>query len=99
MKVGDTRILKQVCKRRECEKCDAPATHKLSFLLPHARTNQASSAYGKDDCSWCSDEKMFVCDEHEKDRHHIAEELGMGWCSSFPYAKFEHMFLYWEVVK
>lgn len=94
MKEGDVRT--QVCVRRVCEECGELATHKLTFLLPHARTNQASSAYGKDDCSWCSDKAVFVCDECEKNRHSIAKELGMGWCAAFPYKRFEHMFLNWE---
>lgn len=93
------RTIKQVHKRRICEKCGELATHKLTFLLPNARANPASSAYGKDDCSWCSDEKVFVCDTHDKDCHLIAKELGMGWCASFPYERFKHMFEYWEDIE
>ena len=93
-----TRTIKQVLKRRLCEKCSEPATHKLTFLLPNARCNSASSAYGRDDCSWCSDKVAFVCDEHEKDRHEIAKELGMVWCAAFPYKRFNRMFVYWEEV-
>jgi len=99
MKEGRIRTIKEICKRRLCEKCGEPATHKLTFLLPNARANPASSAYRHDDCSWCSDKAMFVCDSHERERWTIAEELGMEWCAAFPFNKrHEHMFLYWEVI-
>ena len=97
--IEQTRTIKQVRKRRECQFCEEPATYKLTFLLPNARNNPASKAYGRDDCSWCSDEAVFVCDKHEKDRRKIASDLGMGWCSSFPYKNFKHMFEYWEEIK
>lgn len=99
MQVGQTRTIKQRYSRRRCKYCEELATHKLTFLLPNARNNPASSAYGKDDCSWCSDEAVFVCDEHEKDNRKIARELGMGWCASFDYERFKHMFEYWEDIK
>lgn len=99
MKEGDTRTLKQVCKRRECGECFKPATHKLTFLLRRTRMNPASAAYGRDDCSWCSDKDVFACKVHEKDRQNIAKSLGMVWCAAFSYERFPHMFLYWEVVK
>ena len=99
MKEGEVRILKQVCKRRECEVCSEPASHMLSFLLPNARGNPASSACGKDDISWCSDMKMFVCEAHEKDRRRLAGEKGMEWCATYSFDRFKHMFLYWEKEK
>lgn len=99
MQVGQTRTIKQRYKRKGCEFCEEPATHKLTFLLPNARANPASSAYCHDDCSWCSDKAVFVCDEHERDSQKIANDLGMGWCASFPYERFKHMFEYWEDVK
>ncbi len=92
-----TRTIKQTLKRRECDMCiGKPATHQLTFLLPNARSNPASSAYGRDDCSWCSDEKLFACDECEKDKWNIAEKIGMKWCSDFSYKNFKHLFEYWE---
>ena len=100
MKVGDTRTIKQRLNRRRCEYCEEPATHKLTFLLPNARSNPQSKAYHRDDCSWCSDQDMFVCDEHEKDKRKIENDLGMGWCGSFIYGeRFKHMFEWWEDVK
>jgi len=99
MEIGQIRTIKQRYNRRECEFCEEPATHKLTFLLPNARTNPASSAYRHDDCSWCSDQDVFVCDEHEKDSRKIAGDLKMEWCSSFAYERFKHMFEYWEDIK
>ena len=99
MKVGDIRTIRQRLNRRGCEYCEEPATHKITFLLPNARSNPASKAYGRDDCSWCSDQAVFVCDEHEEDRYKIGRELEMGWCSSFGYERFKHMFEYWEEIK
>lgn len=93
---GQVRTIRQVLKRRLCERCDKKATFKLTFLLPHARSNPASAAYGKDDCSWCSDTAVFVCHTHEKERYVIAKELGMGWCAEFEYGeRFKHLFEYW----
>ena len=97
--IGQTRTIKQIHKRLECEFCEEPATYKLTFLLPNARGNPASKAYGRDDCSWCSDKNVFVCNEHEKDRFKIAREIGMGWCAAFPYERFKHMFEYWKDIK
>lgn len=97
MKEGERRTTKEICKSRDCEICGEKATARLTFLLPSCRSNPASSAYGKDDCSWCSDAEMFVCKEHEKDRYKIAKELNMEWCGLFPNTeKFKHMFLYWH---
>jgi len=56
-----------------------------------------SRGYGKDDISWCADDRMFVCDEHKEDKYTIAEEKGMEWCASYPCNdRFKHLFLYWE---
>lgn len=99
MEEDETRTLKQICKRRRCEVCNEPATFQLTFLLPNARGNPASHGFGKDDISWYADEKMFVCDEHEKKRYSLAEDMGMVWCASFPYNRFKHLLLYWEVVR
>lgn len=98
MKEGRIRTIKEICKRKTCEVCGEPATHKLTFLLPNARINPASSAHGGDDVSWCSDKARFVCDIHKKDRYKIAEELGMEWCADYPFERFEHMFLYWKAI-
>lgn len=104
MEEGATRTIEQVCRKRTCEKCGESATHKLTFLLPNARTNSASKAYGRDDCTHCSDSDMFVCTEHSKDRDDIARELGMSWAGTLDGTydngnRWKHLFLYWETIK
>ena len=95
MKLGEERITEEICVERECDECGEPAKWQHTFLLEGSRRNPASKAYGKDDCSWCSDEDKFACDEHkELIRKHPPE--GMGWCSTFPRDNFEHLFLYWR---
>ena len=93
MKEGDTRT--QIAKRRECEVCGKPATYKYTFLLEGARSNPASAAYGKDDCTWCEDEAMFTCEEHGNPWPSLDGYVN---CSKFEYGEGRtHMFLYWEV--
>ena len=100
MNEGDKREIVQEYRRKECEQCGEPATHNLTFLLPNARRNPASSGYGKDDISWCSDKSMLVCDECVKSRYKIANELRMEWCADYPKNdSFEHMFYAWETVE
>ena len=93
MREGDTRT--QVATRRECEVCGELATWRHTFLLENCRSNPASSAYGRDDCSWCSDAEAFACDEHKDAVVRDSCPLGMGWCATFPYSNFKGMFLYW----
>ena len=93
---GEIKTTTKIQLRRECEECGEPAHYKHTFLLPGARGNRASSAYGKDDCSWCEDASLFVCEEHKNFR----KIDGYEWCSTFPAsARFAHMFLYWEEKK
>ena len=97
MKEGDIR--KQVAKRRDCEVCGELAAKRLTFLLPHSRSNPSSTGYGKDDISWCSDSEVFVCDEHETDAREIGRNRGVEYCSTFFYERFPHVFLYWVEIK
>jgi len=96
---GEIKVIKQIRRRRTCDNCGAGAYYKLTFLLPNARTNPSSKAYGKDDCTWCEDEHQFSCKDANclrKMRH----MEGYDWCAQFPaLEKFAHMFLYWEIVK
>lgn len=98
---GETKMIRQVQTRQTCEECGEPAYHRLTFLLVGARSNPASSAYGRDDCTWCSDHEMFSCREHEtKIRRDTERERTYTWCSSFPATDgFKHMFLYWKTTK
>ena len=82
---------------RECDHCGEPAKFKLTFLLNGARGNPKSSAYGRDDCSWCEDECGWACAEHKEgvrtDPDYALD--GMSWCATFERARnFEHLFLY-----
>lgn len=96
---GDTKTETYKRVRRECDECGEPATHRITFLLENARRNPASSAYGGDDITWCSDAEAWSCDAH-KDAVRRASPRGMEWCSSFPIsARLAHMFLHWQEVK
>ena len=97
MKLGEERITREICCERECAECGEPAQWKHTFLLIGSRKNPHSSAYGKDDCSWCSDEDIFACDEH-KELLRKNPPQGMSWCSTFDRKVFEHMFLIWKKV-
>ena len=96
---GETEIetVVKIRERHKCALCGEPAHYKHTFLLEGARRNRASSAYGVDDCTWCEDERMFVCVEH-KDKSDAP--YGYSWCSTFPATtQFSHMFLYWRETK
>lgn len=69
-------------RRAECEICGEPADYRLTFLLEGSRSNPASSAYGRDDCSRCSDQDVFVCKEHEKETR-WNPPAGMSWCGKY----------------
>lgn len=95
---GDVEVvtLRREKRRRECEVCGEPAHFKHTYLLDNARRNPASSAYQHDDCSWCEDERRFVCREHKVSGKYPAPD-GHGACSTFPAtAMFAHLFLYVE---
>ena len=94
---GTTETVVKTRMRHECDVCGEPAHYKHTYLLEGARRNPASSAYGRDDCSWCEDESRFVCAEHKNDR---TAPNGYSWCSTFQAsARFAHMFLYWRETK
>ena len=95
MKLGDTKLVKKTVIEKTCENCGEPATKRHTFLYEDARRNLASSAYGKDDCSWCSDEEKFSCNKcSDEVRRDYPRD--MGWCSTFSRERFEHMFLEWK---
>lgn len=89
---GEEKTVTSVHVREECGQCGEPAHFKHSYLLDGARSNRASSAYGRDDCSWCSDRDEFTCKECKK-----PSLDGYGWCATFPaIERFKHMFLRWR---
>jgi len=110
MKVGITRTIKQSLNRKRCEfgdydfgegyiDCEKPATHRLTYLRPNARGDPQSTAFHRDDSSRCSDQDVFVCDEHKEYKYKIEKELGLVWCASFGYERFKNMFEWWEEIK
>ena len=91
---GETLTTTKIKVRRECEICGELAHYKHTFLLKGTRSNPGSKAYGKDDCSWCEDERRFVCREHQGDD---SPPEGYVNCSTYPASeRFAHMFLYWN---
>jgi hypothetical protein len=94
---GEAKLVERTRVRIECVGCGEPATRRHTYLLPNARGNPASSAYGKDDCSWCSDHEVFTCADCHGGRAPTVE--GYGWCSTFTLqpgsSRFAHMFLTW----
>ena len=89
---GEDATRMQVRTRVECDYCGELATRKRTFLLTGMRRNPASSAYGRDDCSRCSDAHEFLCDgcRGKTPDGHIK-------CSVFKVGEtLAHMFLRWE---
>lgn len=80
-------------ERHICEQCGEPAHFMHDFLMENYRTNRASKAYGKDDCSWCSDTSVFVCRDCKPETP-AGHDPGS---SVFPATEqFAHLFLYWH---
>jgi len=94
---GETRIQERV--RVKCEFCGADATKQHTFLLAGARRNPASSAFGRDDCSYCSDHHVYTCEGGDCVRQ-ARDVEGYEPCSIFTCVeRFSHMFLTWETMK
>lgn len=88
----EIRIVKQKYIRMECEYCKSPAHFKYAFLYQNFRSNPASKAYRRDDCTWCSDIDVFVC---RKCKPIVPKGCDAG-ATVFPAnEKFAHMFLKW----
>jgi len=95
----EVRIQKKV--KRCCEWCDAKATKKLCFLTPNYRNNPASSAYGRDDCSWCSDYEAYTCDKVEcisEAKDHKPEGFIDAAVFHITSERFKHMAYAWEEI-
>jgi len=93
MKVGEVLTEHKKIKWHECQVCGMPAYYRITYLASNCRANPASSAYGKDDCSWCSDADGYACKKHEREVSQDAP-MGMSWCSTFPLKSFKHMGFY-----
>lgn len=100
MKLGDTIIIQKECVEKTCYECGEPAMKRHSFLYENSRGNPASSGYGKDDISWCSDDEAFACIKCDVVVRTENCPRDMKWCSTFTRCeKFEHMFLEWKETK
>lgn len=101
---GDTVIIRRVRTRQACENCSEPATIKLCFLYESYRSNPNSSGYRRDDCTWCSDLDVFVCDSAECRRalnnpNTYSHERFSRDTTEFNVKNSPHMFLYWKETK
>ncbi len=99
MKVGEIIIERKRVAWHECQVCGMPASWRIAYLVHNGRSNPASRAYGRDDCSWCSDAETYACKKHQKEVERDAPDE-MSWCASFPLKNFKHMGFYlWEELK
>ncbi len=97
---GETKTIIKTRVRRECENCGEPATQRHTYLndgTTGARRNPASSAYGRDDCTWCSDYELYLCDSQGCKQQNCEVDVPdkYHWCSTFKVDRFPHLFLYW----
>lgn len=95
---GETKTILKTRVRQECESCGEPATEKHTYLddgLTGARNNPASSAYNRDDCTWCSDWDLFLCNDCKKQECEQNLPAYHHWCSTFTVERMPHLFLYW----
>ncbi len=96
---GETKTVIKTRVRQECENCREPATHKHTYLndgLTGARNNPASSAYGRDDCTWCSDYDIYTCDDCKQKDCEAGLPSYYHSCAIFKVERMPHLFLYWE---
>lgn len=93
---GEQKVVVKTRYRHECENCGEPATKRHSYCYVNGRRNPASSMYGRDDCTYCSDAERFSCDECARTIERDAPE-GMNWGGTFSAGgRFDHMLLYWH---
>ena len=94
-RVGQTETNTKVARWHECEECERPAKYRLTFLLSGARRNPASSAYGRDDCSHCSDLDMYACGQHSRTNRDNPPS-GYVWCAEITLKAHRSMGFYWQ---
>ena len=91
-----TKTVVKHLRRHECEECGAPATYRYTYLLEGMRNNPASSAYCRDDCSYCEDDAIFSCCRCGRP----PTPGGYVDASRYKYCeKWEHLFNYWDEVE
>ncbi len=96
-RVGDVEVTKKIRQWHGCNECGYPAKFRMTFLLEGFRHNPASSGYGRDDCSWCSDLDVYTCAAHKRELEQTPPGYSHG-TTTFPLKKFKHMGFYWETV-
>lgn len=97
---GETKVTTHIRRRQCCENCGEPATLRFSFCYVNGRRNPASSMYGRDDCTYCSDANAFACSDCEGEVRREACPNGMDWAGTHTLGQFNsHMFLYWAETK
>ena len=94
---GEGKQRTQVRVHRECDHCSEPATHRHTYLLEGTRSNPASKAYGRDDCSRCVDADAFFCSEHENVGGIPNGYVTCAWIEVG--GRYDQMFLTWETVE
>lgn len=77
---GERRTTTEEYRRRECYNCGEPATIRHGFLFHDYRRNPASTAFGRNDCSYCTDAERYACGAC--DRTVRCPPRGMEWASS-----------------
>lgn len=79
-------------EERCCEECGEIATRQVTYLYKNARSNRASSGYGKDDISLCSDGVAYTCNACVEKVQREGPD-GMDWCSTtFGKERYPHLF-------
>ena len=85
--------------QQPCNVCGKEAIKKITYLDDRnggARNNPNSSAYQRDDCSWCEDACVFGCVDHYREMEDNCEQFagdGYGYCSTFEKSeRFKHLF-------
>lgn len=96
--IGDRRTIVEELLWRECDQCGEPAKYQQTYLLKGTRSNPNSSAYGRDDCSHCSDSEIFVCEEHKDWAWHNPPD-GYVDCARISLNEhYKHLGQYWEKI-
>ncbi len=104
---GEFQLVRRVRERVGCDECGEVADRRHSYLLHNSRSNRASSGYGKDDISWCSDLELFSCETCRKKWSYARPPAPDGYSESSTFSlrdfktgepsdRFAHMFLKWR---
>lgn len=87
------KIIKKYTDKAWCENCGEFAIERHLLSLPNARTNPASTGYGKDDISRCSDAEAYSCGSDECNKS-LKNKEGYEWGGT--YGPFKDGFKIWR---